>query len=172
MMAIGSDCAEGRGISSPCRRVRLSDVKGLSLTRGGIFIYNVDTMAEQLGALEQAVLVALVRPQTELGKEAYGRAILKEVQHRLGRDVAAGAVYSTLDRLEAKGLVSSRLGLGTPVRGGLTYREAHLAMERIAEADGLSALEVVEINTVLDVNNRTAQLGVELILSALGKTIL
>ncbi len=63
-------------------------------------------------------------------------------------------------------------GSGTLVRGGLTYREAHLAMERIAEADGLSALEVVEINTVLDINNRTAQLGVELILSALGKTIL
>jgi arginase len=58
------------------------------------------------------------------------------------------------------------------VRGGLTYREAHLAMEQIAEEGGMRSLEVVEINTALDVNNRTAQLGVELILSALGKTIL
>jgi arginase len=63
-------------------------------------------------------------------------------------------------------------GSGTLVRGGLTYREAHLAMEKISEAGGLRSLEVVEINTALDINNKTAELGVELILSALGKTIL
>ncbi|HEY8188777.1 MAG TPA: arginase [Pyrinomonadaceae bacterium] len=63
-------------------------------------------------------------------------------------------------------------GSGTLVRGGLTYREAHLAMEKIADAGGMRSLEVVEINTTLDVNNKTAELGVELILSALGKTIL
>jgi len=63
-------------------------------------------------------------------------------------------------------------GSGTLVRGGLSYREAHLAMEKIAEAGGMRSLEVVEINTALDINNRTAELGVELILSALGKTIL
>ena len=63
-------------------------------------------------------------------------------------------------------------GSGTLVRGGLTYRESHLGMEKIAEAGGMRSLEVVEINTALDVNNRTAELGVELILSALGKTIL
>jgi len=63
-------------------------------------------------------------------------------------------------------------GSGTLVRGGLSYREAHLAMEKIAEDGGMRLLEVVEINTALDVNNRTAELGVELILSALGKTIL
>lgn len=63
-------------------------------------------------------------------------------------------------------------GSGTLVRGGLSYREAHLAMEKIAEAGGMRLLEIVEINTALDVNNRTAELGVELILSALGKTIL
>ena len=63
-------------------------------------------------------------------------------------------------------------GSGTLVRGGMTYRESHLAMEKIAEAGGMRSLEVVEINTALDSNNRTAELGVELILSALGKTIL
>jgi len=63
-------------------------------------------------------------------------------------------------------------GSGTLVRGGLSYREAHLAMEKIADAGGMRSLEVVEINTALDVNNRTAELGVELVLSALGKTIL
>jgi arginase len=63
-------------------------------------------------------------------------------------------------------------GSGTVVRGGLSYRESHLAMEKIAEKGGMLSLEVVEINTALDYNNRTAELGVELILSALGKTIL
>ena len=63
-------------------------------------------------------------------------------------------------------------GSGTLVRGGLTYREAHLGMEKVAEAGGMISLEVVEINTALDVNNKTAELGVELILSALGKKIL
>lgn len=63
-------------------------------------------------------------------------------------------------------------GSGTLVRGGLTYREAHLGMELIAEHARMRSLEIVEINTALDVNNKTAELGVELILSALGKTIL
>ena len=63
-------------------------------------------------------------------------------------------------------------GSGTLVRGGMTYRESHLALEKIAEAGGMCSFEIVEINTALDVNNKTAELGVELILSALGKTIL
>src|SRR5256714_793442 len=63
-------------------------------------------------------------------------------------------------------------GPGTLVRGGITYREAHLAMEKIADSGKMRSLEVVEVNTALDVNNRTAELAVELILSALGKTIL
>jgi arginase len=63
-------------------------------------------------------------------------------------------------------------GVGTPVRGGVTYREAHLAMEMIADSNSMASLEVVEINPVIDEHNRTALLGVELILSALGKKIL
>ena len=79
-------------------------------------------MAEHLGIFEQAVLLALLRPQTVLGKEGYGRAILKEVQARLERNVAAGAVHATLGRLEQKGLLASRLGSGTPIRGGRARR--------------------------------------------------
>ena len=75
-------------------------------------------MADILGAFEQAVLLAIVR----LGEDAYGRAVLKEVQVRLDRDVAAGAVHATLDRLEDKGLVGSRLGSGTPIRSGRPRR--------------------------------------------------
>jgi arginase len=63
-------------------------------------------------------------------------------------------------------------GVGTPVRGGLTYREAHLALELICDAHGMTSLELVEVNPVLDISNRTAELAVELALSALGKRIL
>jgi len=73
---------------------------------------------ETIGQFEQAVLVALIR----LGKDAYGRAILNEVQVRLNRGVSAGAVYATLERLEAKGLASSTLAPGTAIRGGRARR--------------------------------------------------
>ena len=60
-------------------------------------------------------------------------------------------------------------GVGTPVRGGVTYREAHLAMEMIADSEAMVSLEVVEINPVIDLHNKTALLGVEMVLSGLGK---
>jgi len=63
-------------------------------------------------------------------------------------------------------------GVGTPVPGGLTYREAHLTMEMLAKSGKLTSIEIVETNPVLDVRNQTAELSVELILSALGKRIL
>ncbi len=63
-------------------------------------------------------------------------------------------------------------GSGTLVRGGFFYREAHLALEMCAESDKMRSFEIVEVNPTLDTNNRTSELAVELILSALGKTIL
>lgn len=63
-------------------------------------------------------------------------------------------------------------GVGTPVRGGLSYREAHLAMEMLADSQRLVSMDVVEVNSILDQGNATARLAVELILSALGKKIL
>ena len=63
-------------------------------------------------------------------------------------------------------------GVGTPVRGGLSYREAHLAMEMIADSQQLVSMDVVEVNPILDRENATALLAVELVLSALGKKIL
>lgn len=63
-------------------------------------------------------------------------------------------------------------GVGTPVRGGATYREAHLAMEMICDSGTMLSMEVVEVNPVIDEVNRTADLAVELIMSALGKRIL
>lgn len=90
-------------------------------------------MADTLGSFEQAVLLAIIR----LGDEAYGRAVLSEVQSRLGRSVAAGAVHATLERLERKGLVASRLGPGTPIRAGRPrrfYRVKPKALRALNEA--------------------------------------
>lgn len=96
-------------------------------------------MADVLGTFEQAVLLALARPKTELGKESYGRSILKEVELRLDREVSAGAVYSTLDRLEQKGLISSQVRAGDAKRGGFERR--YYAIER----EGIRALNNAKV---------------------------
>jgi PadR family transcriptional regulator PadR len=77
-------------------------------------------MAELLGTFEQIVLLAVLG----LGDEAYGRAVLRDVQlvSQHERTISAGAIYATLDRAEAKGLLSSRLQEGTPARGGRARR--------------------------------------------------
>ncbi len=62
-------------------------------------------------------------------------------------------------------------GVGTPVPGGITYREAHLAMELIADSGKMTSLDITEVNPILDHENRTARLAVEFVLSALGKNI-
>src|SRR5262249_5218205 len=84
-------------------------------------LYNVNHMAKpemNLGEFEQMVLLALVR----LGPDAYGATIRREIEARTGRDLAISAVYVTLDRLETKGLVRSRVGEPTPERGGRRRR--------------------------------------------------
>jgi arginase len=63
-------------------------------------------------------------------------------------------------------------GVGTPVRGGLSYREAHLAMEMIGDRGRMTSMDVVEVNPIFDEANRTALLAVELVMSAMGKRIL
>jgi arginase len=63
-------------------------------------------------------------------------------------------------------------GVGTPVKGGVDYREGHLALEIVSDTDGMIAMDLVETNPILDDRNRTGTLGMELILSAFGKTIL
>jgi len=93
------------------------------------------------------------------------------------------AVREALDRVSGSGFVHVSLdmdvldpdvapGVGTPVPGGLTYREAHLALELVAESGLAGSLEVVEVNPILDRENTTAQTAVELVASALGETIL
>jgi PadR family transcriptional regulator PadR len=84
-----------------------------------------------LGEFEQHVLAAVLR----LRDNAYGVTIRREIVERTGRDVAVGAIYATLDRLEAKGYVSSRLGEATPERGGRAKRYFEI------QAPGVRALE-------------------------------
>jgi arginase len=95
-------------------------------------------------------------------------AVMGEAIH-IASDGTAGFHLSLdmdyLDPLEAP-------GVGTRVRGGGTYREAHLAMEMICDSRAMLSMEVVEVNPILDEYNRTAELGVELMASALGKRIL
>ena len=75
-------------------------------------------MADLLGAFEQAVLLTVWR----LAAQAYGRAILRGVQSALNRQISAGAVYATLDRLEQKNFIDSHLEEGTPARAGRSRR--------------------------------------------------
>lgn len=96
------------------------------------------------------------------------RAVMEEAVARATQDTAGFAASLDMDFVDP----ADAPGVGTPVRGGVTYREAHLAMEMIADSGKLASLEVVEINPVIDEHNKTAQLGVELMLSALGKKIL
>ena len=95
-------------------------------------------------------------------------AVMRDALAAAG-DGTAGVYVSLdmdfIDPLEAP-------GVGTPVRGGATYREAHLAMELVADCERLIGMDVVEVNPVLDRHNRTAELAVELMASALGRRVL
>ena len=93
------------------------------------------------------------------------------------------AIRESLDRISGPGFVHVSLdldaldpdvapGVGTPVRGGLSYREAHLALELVAESGLMTSLEAVEVNPILDRENETGRLAVELVASALGARIL
>ncbi len=99
------------------------------------------------------------------------RGIAAIIQHSIeiaGRDEAPIHLSLDMDSLDPR----EAPGVGTPVRGGLSYREAHFAMEMIAESQRLISMDAVEVNSILDRENTTAQLAVELICSALGKKIL
>ena len=109
-----------------------------------------------------------------------GRVFTMSDVDRLGLEPV---LREALDRIDGDGFVHVSLdmdvvdpdvapGVGTPVRGGLSYREAHLALELVAESGLLSSLDVVEVNPILDRENETGKLAVELVASALGARIL
>jgi arginase len=113
---------------------------------------------------ESGVHVFTMRDIDERGM----REVMAEALRFAGDDTAGVAVSLDMDFVDP----SDAPGVGTPVRGGVTYREAHLAMEMIADSRSMVSFELVEINPVIDLHNTTATLGVELVLSGLGKKIL
>ena len=96
------------------------------------------------------------------------RAVMEEALAAAGNGTAGYHVSLDMDWIDPE----EAPGVGTPVRGGATYREAHLAMEILADHGRLLSFEIVEVNPVIDEHNRTADLAVELACSAFGKNIL
>ena len=94
-------------------------------------------------------------------------AALEKAIERVTRDVDGIYLSFDMDALDPR----HAPGVGTPVPGGLTYREAHLACEVVAETGKLIGMDIVEVNPILDIQNQTAVLAVELIRSALGSRI-
>jgi arginase len=113
---------------------------------------------------ESGVHVFTMRDIDERGM----REVMTEALRFSGDDTAGIAVSLDMDFVDP----SDAPGVGTPVRGGVTYREAHLALEMIADTRSMVSFELVEVNPVIDLHNTTATLGVELVLSGLGKKIL
>jgi arginase len=126
-------------------------------------VRDIDAKEKELLA-SSAVRVFTMRDIDERGM----RSVVEEAIRIASQHTAGLAVSWDMDFLDP----AFAPGVGTPVKGGASYREAHLAMEMIADSSKLLSLELVEVNPVLDHMNTTAILGVELIQSALGKKIL
>ena len=113
-----------------------------------------------------AGLDAAVFTMSDVDKLGVERSVRQALAHVAG----PGFVHVSLDMDVVDPDVAP--GVGTPVRGGLSYREAHLALELVAESGLISSLDVVEVNPILDRENETGKLAVELVASALGARIL
>jgi arginase len=96
------------------------------------------------------------------------RAVMEDAMRAAALNTAGYHVSLDMDWIDPE----DAPGVGTPVRGGATYREAHLAMEILADRGQMVSMEIVEVNPVIDEHNRTAELAVELACSAFGKKIL
>jgi arginase len=127
-----------------------------------IGIRDLDTKERQALAVS-GVTVFTMRDVDELGMATVARRALIRLSHLNHIHVSFD-----MDAMEP----SAAPGVGTPVTGGLTFREAHLLMEILAESSKVASLDVVEINPILDDGNRTAELAVELIASIFGQKIL
>jgi arginase len=111
-------------------------------------------------------LDAKVFTMSEVDRLGVERAVRESLAHIAG----PGFVHVSVDLDVVDPDVAP--GVGTPIRGGLNYREAHLALELVAESGLMSSLDIVEVNPILDRENQTGKLAVELVASALGARIL
>ena len=138
-----------------------------------------------LPALDPSHVVLIGVRSLDEGERAFVRAsgIGVHTMSELDRRGIEPVVREALERVDGASFVHVSLdmdvvdpdmtpGVGTPVRGGLSYREAHLAMELVAESGLMTSLEIVEVNPILDRGNETAALAVELAASAFGARIL
>jgi arginase len=144
----------------------LEDGWGLpALAPGRVALISVraldDGERKLLGALDARVFT-----MSDVDRLGVERAVREALAHVAG----PGFVHVSLDMDAVDPDVAP--GVGTPVRGGLSYREAHLALELVAESGLASSLDVVEVNPILDRENETGKLAVELVASALGARIL
>lgn len=99
-----------------------TDPSDRRLLRVTYLFYKIDLMTISLGTLELSALLAVSR----LGEDAYGLAVRQDLSERAGRDYSVGAIYTTLQRLEDKGLLTSRASQPLPVRGGRSRRQFRL----------------------------------------------
>lgn len=138
---------------------------GAKLNPSEIVLFGVRDLDEpEKEALRTSgVLVLTMREIDEMGVAAAARLALERLSGLPRLHISLD--MDSLDPMEAP-------GVGTPVPGGLTYREAHLLMEILADCGKVSSLDIVEVNPVLDDRNRTAKLGVELAASLFGQRIL
>jgi arginase len=128
-----------------------------------IGIRNLDTL-ERERILEAKVHVFTMK---DIDRDGIA-SVMERALEIAGRDTAGIHVSFDLDVCDP----AIAPGVGTPVKGGLDYREAHMVMEMIADSGKLLALDLVEINPILDAQNQTATLGTELALSAFGQRII
>jgi arginase len=143
----------------------LADVKPMVEPRNVVLVGVRDLDSKERRLMkESGVHAYTMRDIDERGM----REVMAEALRFAGDDTAGVAVSLDMDFVDP----SDAPGVGTPVRGGVTYREAHLALEMIADSKSMVSFELVEINPVIDLHNTTATLGVELVLSGLGKKIL
>ena len=118
---------------------------------------------ERVALLDSGILVITMRDIDEMGMAAATHQALSRLVHV--KNIHISLDMDVMNPNEAP-------GVGTPVPGGLTYREAHLLMEILHDSNKISSLDIVEVNPILDEHNRTAQLGVELAASLFGQRIL
>jgi arginase len=119
--------------------------------------------AERINIRRSGISVFTMRDIDELGL----RAVMEKAITVAATGTAGFHVSMDMDWVDP----TEAPGVGTPVPGGATYREAHLAMEILADHGGMLSLELAEVNPILDQRNRTAELAVQLICSAFGKKI-
>ncbi|MBM4424388.1 MAG: arginase [Chloroflexi bacterium] len=118
---------------------------------------------ERVALRDSGILVITMRDIDEMGMAAAAHQALEKLGHLNRLHISLD--MDSLDPMEAP-------GVGTPVPGGLTYREAHLLMEIFSDSGKIGSLDIVEVNPILDERNRTARLGVELAASLFGRRIL